>query len=147
MMNKIYCYHCMTYHLPENMRQIMTRTGLRWRCIRSIEAARNTAAERDAFGARQTLELLPITGDLELLLNSIGRLSANREPVLCTIGIDLDDGGVLGRVVLTDLLDHGAITALAGIDNDDTVERCTDLTHALKTNLDCHLSGHSLFLG
>ena len=27
---------------------------LRWRCIRSIEAARNTAAERDAFGARQT---------------------------------------------------------------------------------------------
>ncbi|WP_374242430.1 hypothetical protein [Zoogloea sp.] len=54
MMNKIYCYHCMTYHLPENMRQIMTRTGLRWRCIRSIEAARNTAAERDAFGARQT---------------------------------------------------------------------------------------------
>lgn len=54
MMNKIYCYHCMTYHLPENMRQIMTRTGLRWRCIRSIEAARNNPDERDAFGERQS---------------------------------------------------------------------------------------------
>lgn len=54
MMDKIYCYHCMSYHRPENMRQVTTRAGVRWRCVRSIEAARNTTAARDAFGVRQT---------------------------------------------------------------------------------------------
>ena len=54
MMTKVYCYHCMTYHRPESMQKIMTRTGERWRCIRSVEAAQNSVAVRDAFGERQS---------------------------------------------------------------------------------------------
>ena len=54
MTTKVYCYHCMTYHPPESMQKIMTRTGERWRCVRTIEAARSSPAARDAFGARQS---------------------------------------------------------------------------------------------
>jgi len=54
MTTKVYCYHCMTYHRPESMQKIMTRTGERWRCIRSIEAARSSVDARDAFGERQS---------------------------------------------------------------------------------------------
>lgn len=54
MTRKVYCYHCMTYHHPEAMRKIQTSRGERWRCIRSIEAARNHPDERDAFGERQS---------------------------------------------------------------------------------------------
>ena len=32
------------------MRQLHTRSGKRWRCIRSIEATHGTRAARDAFG-------------------------------------------------------------------------------------------------
>jgi hypothetical protein len=32
------------------MRQIETKAGKRWRCIRSIEATRKTPEARDAFG-------------------------------------------------------------------------------------------------
>ena len=53
-MNSVYCYHCMTYHPPEAMQKIVSGGRTRWRCIRSIEAARNTTAARDAFGVRQT---------------------------------------------------------------------------------------------
>lgn len=52
--NKVYCYHCMTYHQPETMRKMMTRSGVRWRCIRSIEATRGSLEERDAFGEQQS---------------------------------------------------------------------------------------------
>jgi len=34
------------------MRQIFTKGGNRWRCIKSIQAIKKTAAERDAFGKR-----------------------------------------------------------------------------------------------
>ncbi len=54
MKSKVYCYHCMTYHHPETMRQMQTPRGKRWRCIRSIEAAQNHPDERDAFGERQS---------------------------------------------------------------------------------------------
>jgi len=54
MTTKVYCYHCMSYHPPEAMRKIMTRAGERWRCVRSIEGARNPPDERDAFGQRQS---------------------------------------------------------------------------------------------
>jgi hypothetical protein len=45
-----FCYHCGTHHPIEEMRQIETRAGKRWRCIRSIQATHKTAAARDAFG-------------------------------------------------------------------------------------------------
>ena len=51
---KVYCYHCMTYHRPETMRKMLTRSGVRWRCIRSIEATRGTPEERDTFGEQQS---------------------------------------------------------------------------------------------
>jgi hypothetical protein len=46
----IYCYHCGRHHLRDEMRQIETKTGKRWRCIKSIAATRITSAQRDAFG-------------------------------------------------------------------------------------------------
>jgi len=36
------------------MRQIVSKTGKRWRCIRSIELARRVMAEREAFGRNVT---------------------------------------------------------------------------------------------
>jgi hypothetical protein len=49
-----YCYHCGTHHPIEEMRQISTKGGKRWRCIKSIEAAKVEIAKRDAFGRRIT---------------------------------------------------------------------------------------------
>ena len=46
----IYCYHCRQHHPREEMRQIETKGGKKWRCIKSIVATRIPSAERDAFG-------------------------------------------------------------------------------------------------
>ncbi|MDD2991053.1 MAG: hypothetical protein PHI64_19130 [Zoogloea sp.] len=54
MKDRVYCYHCMTHHPREAMRRVMTRTGERWRCVRSIEGAQGNTREREAFGERQT---------------------------------------------------------------------------------------------
>ncbi len=45
-----FCYHCRSYHPIEDMRQISTRSGKRWRCVRSIQATQANRATRDAFG-------------------------------------------------------------------------------------------------
>jgi len=45
-----FCYHCGTHHPIEVMRQILTKTGKRWRCIKSIEATKAGIAKRDAYG-------------------------------------------------------------------------------------------------
>lgn len=50
----LYCYHCGTRHAREEMRQIPTKGGTRWRCIRSIEASRQGRTEREAFGRQTT---------------------------------------------------------------------------------------------
>ncbi len=50
MSDTLYCYHCGRHHPREEMRQIETKGGKRWRCIQSIEATKRGAAERDAFG-------------------------------------------------------------------------------------------------
>ncbi|MCZ7654683.1 MAG: hypothetical protein M5R42_11030 [Rhodocyclaceae bacterium] len=34
------------------MRQISTKAGKRWRCVKSIEATKRSRDERDAFGRR-----------------------------------------------------------------------------------------------
>ena len=54
MSDKRYCYCCRTHHPAEQMRRFATRNGERWRCLRSIEAARGQPGERDAFGRRQS---------------------------------------------------------------------------------------------
>lgn len=45
-----YCYHCSRYHPETEMRQLNTKSGKRWRCIKSLEAIKKTVAARDAFG-------------------------------------------------------------------------------------------------
>lgn len=45
-----YCYHCSRHHPESEMRQIDTKSGKRWRCIKSIVSVKKTVAQRDAFG-------------------------------------------------------------------------------------------------
>jgi len=49
-----YCYHCGIYHPIEEMRQVLTRGGKRWRCIKTIESSKRGRAEREAFGRQVT---------------------------------------------------------------------------------------------
>jgi len=49
-----YCYHCGKSHPEDEMRQIKTGAGMKWRCLKSIKAIKKTAAERDAFGKQVT---------------------------------------------------------------------------------------------
>lgn len=49
-----FCYHCRTHHPLEEMRQVKTSMGKRWRCIRSIEAAKADRATREAYGRSVT---------------------------------------------------------------------------------------------
>lgn len=49
-----YCYHCGKQHPIGEMRQIFTKTGKRWRCIKSIEATKANRETRDAFGKKVT---------------------------------------------------------------------------------------------
>lgn len=50
----IYCYHCGRHHPRQEMRQIETKGGKKWRCIQSIVATKKNAAQRDAFGKTVT---------------------------------------------------------------------------------------------
>lgn len=54
MSDTVYCYHCSKRHPREEMRHVHTRTGSRWRCIKSIQASKRSVAERDAFGRKVT---------------------------------------------------------------------------------------------
>ena len=54
MTEMLYCYCCRVHHPKEQMRLYPTRHGWRWRCLRSIEAAHRSQAERDAFGHQQS---------------------------------------------------------------------------------------------
>ena len=54
MPDSIFCYHCATHHPAVEMRQIETKGGMRWRCIRSIKAAKKDRDAREAFGRQTT---------------------------------------------------------------------------------------------
>lgn len=54
MSDMLFCYCCRVFHDKAGMRQFQTRAGRRWRCLASIEAARRSREERDAFGRQQT---------------------------------------------------------------------------------------------
>ncbi|MDD5248463.1 MAG: hypothetical protein PHY45_05735 [Rhodocyclaceae bacterium] len=54
MADTLFCYHCRAYHPKEEMRQIDTKGGKRWRCIKSIEATLRGRESREAFGREQT---------------------------------------------------------------------------------------------
>ncbi|HTJ96143.1 MAG TPA: hypothetical protein VL381_01640 [Rhodocyclaceae bacterium] len=51
-----FCYHCQTHHPEELMRQVVTKSVRRWRCIKSIEAAKLDVASREAFGQRTSAQ-------------------------------------------------------------------------------------------
>lgn len=50
----IYCYHCGRQHPRVEMRQIETKGGKKWRCIKSIQATKLDVSQRDAFGKTVT---------------------------------------------------------------------------------------------
>jgi hypothetical protein len=54
MADTLYCYHCRTHHPKEEMGQVPTKDGKRWRCIKSIEGANKGRAAREAFGRQTT---------------------------------------------------------------------------------------------
>jgi hypothetical protein len=54
MTETLYCYHCRLRHPKEEMRLIETKTGKRWRCIKSIEATKRGREAREAFGREVT---------------------------------------------------------------------------------------------
>ncbi|EGJ74462.1 putative 30S ribosomal protein S16 [Streptomyces sp. Tu6071] len=89
------------------------------------------------------LELLPVAGLLQDGEHGLGRLRADTQPVRHAVGVDLDARGVLHRVVQADLLDRTAVTAGAGVGDDDAVVRRADLAQTLQLDLDCHGSGVS----
>jgi hypothetical protein len=45
-----FCYHCRAHHPADEMRLIETKTGKRWRCIKSIQATQKGPEARAAFG-------------------------------------------------------------------------------------------------
>ncbi len=54
MADTLYCYHCRLQHPKEEMRRIETKTGKRWRCLKSIKATQRDREEREAFGRQMT---------------------------------------------------------------------------------------------
>ena len=54
MTDTAYCYHCGTHHPKSEMRQITTKGGKRWRCIKSIEATKQGREAREAYGRQMT---------------------------------------------------------------------------------------------
>ncbi len=49
-----FCYHCRRHHPLVEMRQIASKGGKKWRCIKSIQATKQGIAARDAFGRQVT---------------------------------------------------------------------------------------------
>ncbi|MCK9283559.1 MAG: hypothetical protein M0P39_04680 [Rhodocyclaceae bacterium] len=54
MLDTVFCYHCQARHSRDEMRQVVSKTGKRWRCAKSIAAAKNDLAAREAFGRQVT---------------------------------------------------------------------------------------------
>ncbi len=54
MQQTAFCYRCGSNHPIEEMRQILTKSGKRLRCIISIEAAKVGKDVREAYGRLET---------------------------------------------------------------------------------------------
>ena len=105
--------------------------GLRQRGVEQLQLARLGLLDlQRALGARQALELLPVAGDLQQVHDGLGGLGADAEPVLRTLGVDLDEAGLFLGVVLADGLDGTAVAAGASVGDDDAVLGIADLAEA-----------------
>lgn len=47
-----YCYHCRIYHPETEMKLVVTKSSKRWRCVNSLNAAKRSQRERDAYGKK-----------------------------------------------------------------------------------------------
>lgn len=54
MSDTTYCYHCGIHHPNDEMRTIVSKGRVRRRCKRSLEAAKQSQAIRDAYGRNIT---------------------------------------------------------------------------------------------
>src|SRR5215467_3284136 len=108
---------------------------------RSLAVRARLGRPQRSLAARQALELLPVAGDLEDLPHRVGRLRADGQPVLDTLGIDLDERRLGLGVVLTDFLDRAPVPLGAGVSDDDAVVGRADLSQALQLDLDSHGCG------
>lgn len=65
MSDKVFCYHCRSYHTSEQVRLIQTKNGKRWRCKQSLQASRASTEARDAFGeaVRRQNQLIALEQD------------------------------------------------------------------------------------
>ncbi len=61
MVDKVYCYYCRSYHAPEEVRLVQSKSGKRWRCLKSIASSQASREQRDAFG-RSVSELNRLIG-------------------------------------------------------------------------------------
>ena len=50
MTDKVFCYHCRSYHPAAEMTLVHSKGIKRWRCMKSIASSRGSTAQRDAFG-------------------------------------------------------------------------------------------------
>ena len=50
MKDKVFCYHCRSFHLPSEVTLVHTASGERWRCLKSLASSRASRDQRDAFG-------------------------------------------------------------------------------------------------
>ena len=50
MIDKVYCYHCRSYHALEDVRLVQSKSGKRWRYLKSIASSQASREQRDAFG-------------------------------------------------------------------------------------------------
>lgn len=80
MTDMLFCYHCRARHPADEMRKVITRSGKRWRCIRSIVATRNSIREREDFG-RQTTEFNKAMVE-SIKLKPLPRCLTERHPVV-----------------------------------------------------------------
>src|SRR5699024_6896141 len=67
---------------------------------------------------------------------SVGGLGAVGQPLLGLVGVDLDDAGLLGGVVVADLLDEAAVAGKAAVGNNNAVEGGFLGAHTAQTDLD-----------
>ena len=61
MLDKVYCYHCRSYHALGEVRLVESKRGKRWRCLKSIVSSQASREQRDAFG-RSVSELNRLIG-------------------------------------------------------------------------------------
>ena len=74
----VFCYHCHARHSRDEMRQVVTKTGTRWRCAKSIAAAKKDVKAREEFGRQVTaMNKSEAQAKIKHLLNA-ERASKNR---------------------------------------------------------------------